>query len=257
MRPTENRIALESLAESFAATENIDFTLHELNSYWHWYSCGPHFGDDYCSEDGFDTQAEASADAVEFLTTLYNSGLTDSSRNPIPPAAMLADIELAETSPYQSGVHFAIYQLEDDSGWYWQGLCQEPNESDKWWDADDDFAHLSSDRGYYNGHYAAADCLFSLHLERGYSIEEALTLVYELTLPVHTIIDENRAAVTAYIEQLKAAEFEEHWSRLWPVNQQDIEAAVAVLPEPEREQARYEMAFRTLPMPEEYWPSEV
>ena len=91
---------------------------------------------------------------------------------------------------------------------------------------------------------------------RGYNIEAAVALVYGLALPVHTIIDENRAAVTAYIEQLKAAEFEEHWSRLWPANQRDIEAAVAVLPETEREQARYEMAFRTLPMPEEYWPSE-
>ena len=37
-----------------SVTENVDFTLHELNGYWHWYSSGPHFGDDYCSEDGFD-----------------------------------------------------------------------------------------------------------------------------------------------------------------------------------------------------------
>ena len=241
--------------EQIVVTENVDFTLHELNGYWHWYSCGPNFDDDYCSEDGFDTPAAASADAVEFLTTLYNSGLIVSDLGQLHPGAISTDIELAETSPYQSGVHFAIYQPADDTSWYWQGLCQEPHESEKWWDTDDDFAHLASDRGYYNAQYAAADCIFSLHLERGYNIEAAVGLVYELALPVHTIIDENRAAVTAYIEQLKAAEFEERWSRLWPANQRDIEAAVAVLPEAEREQARYEMAFRTLPMPEEYWPS--
>ena len=256
MTPTENCTTLAPLAESFTATANVDFTLHELNGYWHWYSCGSNFGDDYCSEDGFDTPAEAQTDATEFLTTLYNSGLETNDLSQLHPGATLADVELAETSPYQSGVHFAIYQPVDDTGWYWQGLCQEPHESEKWWDTGDDFAHLASDRGYYNAQYAAADCIFSLHLERGYNIEAAVALVYELALPVHTIIDENRAAVTAYIEQLKAAEFEAHWSRLWPANQRDIEAAVAVLPEAEREQARYEMAFRTLPMPEAYWPSE-
>ena len=93
-------------------------------------------------------------------------------------------------------------------------------------------------------------------LERGYSIEEAVTLVYELALPVHTVISENRTAVTAYIEQLKAAEFAEHWGRLWPTNQQDIESAIQVLPAAERDQARYDMAFRTPPMPEQYWPTE-
>lgn len=244
------------LPDLITVTETVDYTLHELQGYWHWYSSGPHFGDNYCSEDGFDTKAEAIADAVEFLTTLYNAGIAESGTSQIPPAATLTDIELADISPYQSGVHFAIYQPDSENGWYWQGLCQEPNESAKWWGDDDDFAHLTSDRGYYNARLAAADCLFSLHTERGYSVEEAVTLVYELALPVHTVIDENRAAVTDYIEQLKAAEFAEHWSRLWPVNQQDIESAIQVLPEAEREQARYEMAFRTLPMPEQYWPSE-
>ena len=82
-----------------------------------------------------------------------------------------------------------------------------------------------------------------------------MTLVYELALPVHTVIDENRAAVTEYIDQLKAAEFTERWSRLYPSSQREIEAAVQVLPETERDQARYEMAFRTQPMPEQYWPT--
>ena len=61
------------LPEAFVATETSDFTLHQMNGYWHWYSSGPIFRDNYCSEDGFDTQAEAIADAVDFLTSVYNS----------------------------------------------------------------------------------------------------------------------------------------------------------------------------------------
>ncbi|MBE9063465.1 hypothetical protein [cf. Phormidesmis sp. LEGE 11477] len=236
----------------FSATENEDFTLHELNGYWHWYSQGPQFGDDYCSEDGFDTKAAALADAVEFLTTLYNAGIAENDLTQLLPATSI-DIELAAISPYQSGVHFAIYKQED--GWYWQGLCQEPDESERWWNSEDDFAHLTADRGYGTAQLAAADCLFSLHTERGYSVEAAVTLVYELALPIHTVIEENRTAVTDYIEQLQAAEFAEHWSRLWPSDQQAIDASIQVLPVDRREQARYEMAFRTQPMPEQYWPS--
>ena len=149
--------------ELFSATENTDFVLHELNGYWHWYSQGPQFGDDYCSEDGFDTPAAARADAETYLTSLYHSDTIEND---------LADIELADISPYQSGVHFALYQQAD--GWYWQGLCQEPNETEQWWHSDDDFAHLSSDRGYCNAQLATADCLFSLHTERSYSVEAAI-----------------------------------------------------------------------------------
>ena len=80
--------------------------------------------------------------------------------------------------------------------------------------------------------------------------------MYELALPVHVVIEENQAEVTAYIEQVKAAEYAERWNRLWPTDQQAIESAIQVLPAAERDQARYEMAFRTKPMPEQYWPSE-
>ncbi|EDX82361.1 hypothetical protein S7335_918 [Synechococcus sp. PCC 7335] len=245
----------ESCLAPYQATENNDFTLHELYGYWHWYSCGPQFGDDYCSEDGFDTKAEASADAIDYLSSLYNSGTEEEGSIELPPAAALSAFELDESSPYQSGVHFALYQYENQPGVYWQGLCQEPNESAQWWHRDDDFAHLTSDRGYFDARTAAADCLFCLHMERGYSPEAAITLVYELGLPIHTVIAENETAVTETIAQLKAAEYEEQWSRLWLSDQQSIESSVAVLPEGRREQARYEMAFRTQPMPEQYWPS--
>ena len=250
-----NALRLDAeLPELFSATEDIDFVLHELYGYWHWYSQGPQFGDDYCSEDGFETPTAARADAESYLTSLYHSDTGENELTQLLPATALADIELAESSPYQSGVHFAIYQQAD--GWYWQGLCQEPNETEQWWHSDDDFAHLTSDRGYRNAQLATADCLFSLHTERGYSVEAAVTLVYELALPVYAVIEENRAAVTEYIEQLKAAEFAEHWSRLWRSDQQAIESSIQVLPVERHEQARHEMAFRTQPMPEQYWPTE-
>ena len=47
------------LPEAFVATEAEDFTLHQMNGYWHWYSSGPIFGDNYCSEDGFDTRSRS------------------------------------------------------------------------------------------------------------------------------------------------------------------------------------------------------
>ena len=219
-------------------------------------SCGPVFEDGYCSEDGFDTPAEAIADAIAFLTSIYDSETSNDNDCNSSLAFDPVDIQL-DGSPYQSGVHFALYRDGNQLGTYWQGLCQEPNESDRWWNSDDDFAHLASDKGYNNVRLATADCLFSLHTERGFSVEEAITLVYELALPVHTVIEENRAAVTEYINQLKAAEFAEHWSRLWRSDQQAIDSSIQVLPVAAREHARYEMAFRTPPMPEQYWPDEV
>lgn len=245
--------SVADLSEPFMMTKDIGFELTELHSHWHWESCGPVFEDAYCSEDGFDTPAEAISDAIAFLTSIYELEIGNDCNNPL--ASNPIDIQL-DSSPYQSGVHFALY-VGDENQLYWQGLCQEPNESDKWWNGDDDFAHLASDRGYHNARLAAADCLFSLHTERGYSVEEAVTLVYELGLPVHTVIEENRAAVTEYIEQLKAAEFAKHWGRLWRSDQQAIDSSIQVLPVAAREQARYEMAFRTPPMPEQYWPDEV
>lgn len=164
----------------------------------------------------------------------------------LPPAAIPVDIELAE--PYQSGIHFALYRYADRLGVYWQGLRQSPSESARGWQAGD-FAHLASARGRFDARYAAADCIFSLHIERGYSVEAAVSLVYELALPVHTLIEENKSAVTAPIEQLKVAEFVEHWSRLSPAARQTIEATIRALPEAERDQACYNLAFLIAPLP--------
>lgn len=69
----------------------------------------------------------------------------------IPPTAIPVNIELAERSPYQSGVHFALYRYEDRFGVYWQNLRRTPAEAA---------------RGHFDARYAAADCIFSLHIER-------------------------------------------------------------------------------------------
>lgn len=154
----------------------------------------------------------------------------------IPPTAIPVDIELAGRSPYQSGVHFALYRYEERLGVYWQTLRWAPDETA---------------RGHFDARYAAADCIFSLHIERGYSIEAAVTLVYELALPVHSLINANQSALTPAIERIKAVEFIEHWSRLSPAARRTIEAEVQVLPEAERVQAFYKMAFLIAPRPKE------
>lgn len=87
--------------------------------------------------------------------------------------------------------------------------------------------------------------------ERGYSVEAAVTLVYELALPVHTLIDANQSAVTPSIERIKVVEFIEHWSRLSPAARRTVEAEAQALPEAERGQAFYNMAFFLAPRPKE------
>ena len=105
------------------------------------------------------------------------------------------DIELAEISPYECGVHFALCTHEEREGVYWQGLCQEPGEADRWW-GEADFSEYVSDRGYYNASYAAADAIYCFHRLRGHSAEDSLTLCYELALPVHQIIEEHFIQLT-------------------------------------------------------------
>lgn len=154
----------------------------------------------------------------------------------IPPTAIPVNIELAERSPYQIGVHFSLYRYEDQLGVYWQNLRRSPDETAQ---------------GHFDARYAVADCIFSLHIERGYSVEAAVTLVYELALPVHPLIEANQSALTPAIERIKAAEFIEHWSRLSPAARRTVEAEVQSLPEAERVQAFYNMAFLIAPKPKE------
>ena len=52
---------------------NNDFTLHQLHGLWHWESQGPIFGKEYCSDNVFETQAEAIEDAATFLAEEYDS----------------------------------------------------------------------------------------------------------------------------------------------------------------------------------------
>ena len=157
---------------------------------WEWTSCGPTFSDEYSSDDTFSSQAAAIQDATTFLSGLYNAP-----PEALEAAAPLLDIELAEISPYECGVHFALCTHEEREGVYWQGLCQEPGEADLWW-GEGDFSEYVSDRGYDNTHYAAADAIYCFHRLRGHSAEDSLTLCYELALPVHQIIEEHFIRLT-------------------------------------------------------------
>ena len=105
------------------------------------------------------------------------------------------DISLPETSPYQSGVHFALYRDLDQAGIHWQGLCQEPGEQSQWW-GEGDFSAYSSDRGYSNARYATADAIYCFHRLRQQSAVDAVTLCYELTLPIDQIIEEHFVRLT-------------------------------------------------------------
>ena len=178
--------------DTFIPFESTDFELDYRGiingeEAWEWTSCGPTFGDNYSSEDSFSSQDAAIQDATTFLASIYSEPADFSE---IEETATGTDIELAETSPYQSGVHFALYTCEDREGVYWQGLCQEPGEQSLWW-GEDDFSEYVSDRGYFNAHYAAADAIYCFHRQREYSADDSLSLCYELGLPIHQIVEEH------------------------------------------------------------------
>ena len=183
--------------DTFIPVEGTDFELDyrgliEGEEAWEWTSCGPTFSDNYSSDDTFSSQSVAIQDATAFLTSIYNESADLSG---IEETATGIDIELAETSPYQSGVHFALYTCEDREGVYWQGLCQEPGEQALWW-SEGDFSEYVSDRGYYNAQYAAADAIYCFHRLRQHSAVDAIALCYELALPVHQVIEEHFVKLT-------------------------------------------------------------
>ena len=184
-------------ASSFVPTEGVDFELDyrglvEGEEAWEWTSCGSTFSDNYSSDDAFTSQAAAVQDAVTFLTSVYNNppDLSD-----LEETATCIDIELSEVSPYQSGVHFALCRYPDKEGVHWQGLCQEPNEQSRWWN-EGDFSEYSSDRGYSNARYATADAIYCFHRLRQHSAVDAITLCYELALPIHQIVEEHFVKLT-------------------------------------------------------------
>ena len=153
-------------------------------------------------------------------------------------------IELPESSPYQLGIHFVLYQDVGEAGIRWQGLCQEWEESSYWW-GEGNFSHLKSARGYFNAYIAAADCVFALHVDRGHSLEESVDLVFDLGLPVFTVIQEIEQPLTEHLRQLQVAELERLWSRVPPSVQEDIEETIQVLDEYKRDQSRYGMVLVT------------
>ena len=177
---------------AFVPAEGVDFELDYRGfqggeEAWEWTSCGPTFSDNYSSDDTFSSQDAASQDATTFLSSIYSE---PADFLEIEETATGTDIELADTSPYQIGVHFALYTCEDREGVYWQGLCQEPGEQSLWW-GEGDFSEYVSDRGYFNAHYAAADAIYCFHQQREHSANDSLSLCYELGLPIHQIVEEH------------------------------------------------------------------
>ena len=56
------------------------------------------------------------------------------------------------------------------------------------------------------------------------------------------------------LSQAEQIELDEQWAKLWPSDRSSIESAVMVIPEgPQRDRASYDMAFRSTPMPQQYW----
>ena len=234
---------LADTTKPFPIAEGIGFKIYSIESLWHWESCGPVYADDYCSEDGFSCVIDCVVDAIAWLDTaleMEEEGQRIDNASKSKPVA----IELPESSSYQLGIHFVLYQDVGEAGIRWQGLCQEWEESSYWW-GEGDFSHLKSDKGYFNARIAAADCIFTLHIDRGRSLEEAVALASDLGLPVFTLIQEIEQPLTEHLRQLQVAELERLWSRVPPSVQEDIEETIQVLDEYKRDQSRYGMVLVT------------
>ena len=131
-------------------------------------------------------------DAISFVTRVYDEPVDASE---LEASTTCIDIELSDMAPYQSGIHFALCTYEDREGIYWQGLYQEPGESDRWW-GEADFRKSRSDAGYSDEKYAAADAIYCFHRLRQHSAVSSLTLCYELGLPVEQILEERFVRLT-------------------------------------------------------------
>ena len=173
----------------FVPTEGTDFVIDyrgdvDGQEVWGWTSCGPLFGDSYSNSEIFTSQAAAVKDASDLLADVHNES-DDFLDSDVTSTGV--DFQLPETSPYQSGVHFSLCTLTGREGIHWQGLCQEAGERDRWW-GEADFSGYSSERGYFDARYAAADAIYRLHRQRDFSAADALTLCYELELPANQIL---------------------------------------------------------------------
>ena len=185
----------------FVPTEGVDFKLDyygllDNKEAWRWTSCGPTFGNSYSSREPFTSQAAAVDDATTFLTDISHEPFDVSDLEAITTPL---DISLPDISPYQSGVHFALYTCEGEEGVHWQGLCHEPGQesdkSDQWW-SEADFSEHASNHCYFNKRYAAASAIYCFHRLRQHSAVSSLTLCYELGLPVEQIIEEHFVRLT-------------------------------------------------------------
>ena len=238
---------LTDINTPFPIAEGVGFEIYDIENFWHWESCGPLLEDAYCSEDGFSCVIDCVVDAIAWLDNVLEmeeKGQRIDNASESRPII----IELPETSPYQMGIHFALYQNVGEAGIRWQGLCQEKGESSYWW-GEGDFSHLSSAKEYFNAHIAAADCVFALHIDRGHSSKEAVALASDLDLPVFTVIQEIEQPITEHLKQLQVAELERLWNRVPLPVQKEIERTIQVIDEDKQDQSRYGMALVTVTPP--------
>ena len=91
--------------------------------------------------------------------------------------ATCIDIELAEPSPYQSGVHFALCTLPRPRRRALARVYAKNRASSRGGGAKLTSANTVSDRGYYNAHYAAADAIYCFHRLRQHSAVDAIDAV--------------------------------------------------------------------------------
>ncbi|MBE9064268.1 hypothetical protein [cf. Phormidesmis sp. LEGE 11477] len=234
---------LADINTPFPIDEGIGFEIYSIENLWHWESCGPVYADDYCSEDGFSCVIDCVVDAIAWLDNVLEME-EEGQRIDNASESRPIIIELPENSPYQLGIHFALYQNVGEAGIRWHGLCQERGESSQWW-GEGDFSHLKSDKDYFNAYIAAADCVFALHIDRGHRLEKAADLVSNLGLPVFTVIQEIEQPITEHLRQLQVTELNRLWDQIPPLVQKEIETTIQVLEEDKRDQSRYGMALVT------------
>ena len=86
-------IITEATRNEAAIEIEEDFVLYQINDLWHWESKGNRFGDDYCSEDGFEKREDCVADAIDYLSRIHSVDSDNGGNDEPSPTVTLSDIE--------------------------------------------------------------------------------------------------------------------------------------------------------------------
>lgn len=148
----------------------------------------------------------------------------------------LVKSKLSSVCQYHCAIHFVLYERKGETGVRWKGLYQKPSQTEYWWTTHTDFSHLSSARSFVDVDKAIADCLFSLHRERGYCGEASAMFLCELALPIGLTIQENKQSFSK-TQFDKFSKLASCWDRLCQPDRDAIASAIQDLPEHERAKA--------------------